>query len=156
MDAATALTNAAREIFAAQHDAMRNVVRGLSAEALNWKPVTDSESNSIATMLSHALDAERFHLAAAADVVVDRDRESHFRVTVASADELLALIDRAEQENNGFLDRVTADRLAGVVQRPGPDRTGAWRLLHAVEHSNEHIGQAQLTRQLSENRSPSV
>lgn len=147
-----AVRESTREILQDQKASMREIVTGLSAEALNWKPgiEVDAETNSIAQMLSHALDAERFLLAAAIDETVDRDREAHFRQIVSSADEMLALIDQVETEVEGFLGRMTAEHLAAEVARPGRSHNGAWWLLHAVEHSREHIGQAYLTRQMYE------
>lgn len=133
-----------------QHTTMREVVTGLSADALNWKPVADA--NSICVLVSHALDAEKFLLTSAVDIAFDRDRESHFRATTHGDAELLALIDRAEAENDGYLARLNAEHLAQEVARPGRTHTGAWWVLHAVEHTREHVGQALLTRQLWEAR----
>jgi uncharacterized damage-inducible protein DinB len=147
-----ALKTAAKQVLAVQKQAMRDVVSGLDAEALNWKPLDGQETNSIAALFAHALDAERFLIASSVDVTLDRDREAQFRVEVASADELLALIDRTETEVNGWIDRLTAEHLATEIARPNRTRTGAWWLLHAIEHSNEHVGQALLTRQLFEAR----
>jgi uncharacterized damage-inducible protein DinB len=103
-------------------------------------------------MLSHALDAERYLIASSVDITLDRDREAQFRVEVESDADLLALIDRTEQEVNGWIDSLTAERLAAQVARPNRTHSGAWWLLHAIEHSNEHVGQALLTRQLYEAR----
>jgi uncharacterized damage-inducible protein DinB len=143
-----------RQILSSQKDSMREVVSGLSVEALNWQPAGGKETNSIAQMLSHALEAERFLTATAVGATVDRAREAQFEVTVNSADELTALIDRSEQQVNGYLDQITPEMLSKVTTRSDArgDRTfsGAWWLLHAVEHSREHIGQALLTRQLYE------
>jgi uncharacterized damage-inducible protein DinB len=154
MDALRAIREGTWQILREQKAAMREIVTGLSAEALNWQPEAEqgAETNSIAQMLSHALDAERFLLAAAVDATVDRDREAHFRVRVDNDAELLALIDRIEQEVNGYLDRLTDTFLTQEIARPGRTHSGAWWLLHAVEHSREHIGQAYLTRQLYELR----
>jgi uncharacterized damage-inducible protein DinB len=153
-DPIQALRDATRQILHEQHATMREVVHGLSPEALNWKP--GPETNSIAVLLSHALDAERFCMSAAADVQVERDREAQFRVEVARADELLALVDRMEEEIDGYIARVRGEHLGAAIDRSNPERTriqtGAWWLLHAVEHSREHIGQALLTRQLWERR----
>jgi uncharacterized damage-inducible protein DinB len=147
-----ALKTAAKQVLAVQKQAMRDVVSGLDAEALNWKPLDGQETNSIAALFAHALDAERFLIASSVDVTLDRDREAQFRVEVASADELLALIDRTETEVNGWIDSLTEESLATEIARPNRTRTGAWWLLHAIEHSNEHVGQALLTRQLVEAR----
>jgi uncharacterized damage-inducible protein DinB len=152
MDAFQAVRDGTRQILREQKSSMREIVGGLSAEALNWKPGTGSaaETNSIAQMLSHALDAERFLIAASIDVALDRDREAHFRVTVGGAHELLELIDGVEREVDGWLDDMTPEHLTAAVARPGRTHSGAWWLLHAVEHSREHVGQAYLTRQLYE------
>jgi uncharacterized damage-inducible protein DinB len=154
MDTISAVREGTRQILREQKDSMREIVSGLSAEALNWKPAAEqgAETNSIAQMLSHALDAERYLVSAAVDVNVDRDRESHFRVAVESDSDFLALIDRIEQEVNGYLAQLTAEHLASDIARPGRTHSGTWWLLHAVEHSREHIGQAYLTRQLYELR----
>jgi uncharacterized damage-inducible protein DinB len=140
-----------RTILHDQHRRWREVVTGLDAEALNWKPGADT--NSIAILVSHSLDAERFLLANSVNVELDRDRESKFRAQASGADELLALIDEIETDVDGYLDKTTAESLSAEVARPGRTRTGAWWALHAVEHSCEHVGQAELTRQMWEQRS---
>jgi uncharacterized damage-inducible protein DinB len=145
-----ALKMAAKQILGNQKTAMREVVNGLDSAALNWKPLDGQDTNSIAVLITHALDAERYLVAASVDVTLDRDREAQFRVEVESAADLLALIDRTEAEVNGWLDSLTADQLAADVVRPNRTHSGAWWLLHAIEHSNEHVGQALLTRQIIE------
>jgi uncharacterized damage-inducible protein DinB len=145
-----ALRAAAKQVLGVQKQAMRDVVGGLDGAALNWKPLDGQETNSIAVLLSHALDAERYLVASSVDVTLDRDREAQFRVEVESAADLLALIDRTEAEVNGWIDSLTAEQLAAEVTRPNRTHPGAWWLLHAIEHSNEHVGQALLTRQLYE------
>jgi uncharacterized damage-inducible protein DinB len=147
-----ALRAAAKQVLGTQKKAMREVVSGLPAEALNWKPLGGQDTNSIAALLSHALDAERYLIASSVDITLERDREAQFRVEVESAGELLALIDRVEGEVNGWIDSLTETHLAAEVARPNRTHTGAWWLLHAIEHSNEHVGQALLTRQLWEAR----
>ena len=149
------LKAAAHEALQGQKAAMRSIVGGMSSEGLNWKPAGPggaggSETNSIAQMLSHALEAERFLVLTAIDEQMDRNREAQFQVMVNSAEEMIEQIDRTEQEVNEALDRLTADHLGQEISRTTRTRTGAWWLLHAIEHSNEHVGQASLTRQLYE------
>ncbi|HEX2283028.1 MAG TPA: DinB family protein [Thermomicrobiales bacterium] len=149
-DTVDTIRDTCRTILHNQHDRWRNVVNGLNAEALNWKP--GDETNSIAVLLSHGLDAERFCVANSVDVTLDRDREAKFRTQVSSADDLLSVIDESEREIDGYLDRMTADSLSAEVTRGDRTRTGAWWVLHSLEHSCEHAGQAELTRQLWEHR----
>ncbi|MDQ3547513.1 MAG: DinB family protein, partial [Chloroflexota bacterium] len=79
-----ALKTAAKQVLGEQKKAMRDVVSGLDGAALNWKPIDGQDTNSIAVLLSHALDAERYLVASSVDVTLDRDREAQFRVEVAS------------------------------------------------------------------------
>jgi uncharacterized damage-inducible protein DinB len=144
------LRDGARQVLSEQKASMREIVSDMSAEALNWKPQGVGDTNSIAQMLAHALDAERFLVAAAVDQQVDRDRERHFRVSVARSQELLDLIDQIEQEVNGYLERLTPAHLGQQITRSGRSHSGTWWLLHAIEHSREHIGQAYLTKQLTD------
>ncbi|MFZ5854673.1 MAG: DinB family protein [Chloroflexota bacterium] len=146
-----ALSQTVRQILHEGHDAMRQIIAGLDADALGWRPGRDT--NSIAVLVAHSLEAERFLVATAADVEVERDREAQFRIEVAGPDVLLALIDQREAEIDALLGRVTAATLVAGISRPGRTHPGAWWLLHALEHSREHVGQAALTRQLYEQRS---
>lgn len=152
-----AITTALRQIFADQKATMREVVGGLDAEALNWAPDGGAETNSIAQMLSHALEAERFLVASAVGADVERHREAQvreaqFAVAIGGGEELLAEIDRTEGLVNGWLAHLSDERLAADLPRRGVPHNGAWWVLHALEHSREHVGQALLTRQLYETR----
>jgi uncharacterized damage-inducible protein DinB len=147
-DPVAAVRESIRQILQTQHAGWRDIVTGLSADALNWKP--GDETNSIAVLISHALDAERFLLATSVDAEIDRDRDAKFRVNAASGDELVAIVDQTESDINGYLDALTADHLGQEVVRGARTHTGSWWLLHAVEHSCEHLGQASLTKQMWE------
>jgi hypothetical protein len=137
-----------RRLFHECHAGMRDVVRGLTADELDWKPIEGA--NSIAVLVAHSLDSERFLVAAAADVTFDRDREAQFLVRGLSSTDCLALIDRVEAEVDGYLAAVRPDLLDAELVRGPRVHPGAWWLLHPLEHCREHLGQALLTRQLLE------
>ena len=139
-----------RELFHDCHAGMRDVVRDLTVDELDWKPVDGA--NSIAVLVAHALDSERFLVAAAADVTFERDREAQFLVSGVSSVDCLALIDRVEAEVDGYLEAVRADLFESELVRGPRVHPGAWWLLHPLEHCREHLGQALLTRQLLEAR----
>ena len=130
------------------HAALRQLLAGLTAATLDWKP--GSETNSIAALVTHAMDAERHLTAVVADVVLERDREAAFRVEGRTAAELIELIDATERDVDGHLARITPDRLAVTIVRPNRTATGAGWLLVVAAHSREHLGQATLTCQLAE------
>jgi len=132
------------------HAAMRDLVAALPVSALDWKP--GQETNSIAALVVHALDAERHLTGVVADLALPRDREAAFRVEGLTGDELVTQIDAAERDVDGHLALVTGDRLAATIERPSrtATATGAGWLVFVAAHSREHIGQASLTRQLAE------
>jgi uncharacterized damage-inducible protein DinB len=134
--------------FHETHNAMRDVVRGLSPALLDWKP--GDQTNSIAVLIAHALDSELHGTAVVAGITMPRDRDAAFAVRGLTADELVAMIDSVERDVDGFLGRLTKDRLDSAIERFGRTASGARWLLHAAIHDQEHIGQAMLTRQLAE------
>ncbi len=138
------------ELLHDTHEGMRTVVRGLPVEGLDWRPADGA--NSIGVLVAHALDAERFLIAAAADITFERDREAQFRVAGLSADDYIGLVDRVETEVDGFLARIRPDVLTATIERGPRVHAGPWWLLHPLEHAREHLGQAFLTRQLLEAR----
>lgn len=148
-----ALSAGVRQVLGEQKEAMRELVGALDAGALNWTPLSGTETNSIAQLLAHAMEAERFLLASAVDAPIERNREAQFQVAVPGPADVLALIDQTQQVGEGFLARLTAEHLTREITRGARTRPGSWWLLHAIEHSSEHLGQALLTRQLYDARS---
>jgi uncharacterized damage-inducible protein DinB len=143
-----ALLASVRQILHDGHQEMRQIATGRDSDVLNWRP--GSDTNSIVALVAHALDAERYLLATVAGIDIERNRDAQFELRVSDSDELLALIDPIEREVDGYLDRLDGARLTSSITRPGRTREGFWWLLHAIEHSREHIGQATLTLQLYE------
>jgi uncharacterized damage-inducible protein DinB len=153
-DPVQTLRDGLRRQFRDQHAMMRQVVQGLDLDALNWLPGADT--NSIAQLLGHALESERFLTATAMNVAMTREREAPFHIIVPSVEDVLALIEQTASELDSVLNHLSAEQLAREVTRTistgETTRTGAQWLLLAVAHAREHIGQALLTRQLYEQR----
>ncbi len=153
-DLVAAVRSAVESTLREQHDVLRELVRGLTPIVLNWSP--GPEMNSIAVLVGHLLDAERYLVAAALGETIERDRERWFRYEAPSDTALLDLIDQVERETLGRLARLTAETLVQEFSPPndrlGRSFTGLRWLLHAIQHNREHIGQALLTRQLAEQR----
>ena len=144
--------DAAREIATGSLDAMRRAVVGAPPELLNWRPAGD-DTNPIAVLAVHALGSTRWWLSIAIKgTVPQRDRAAEFRTEVSSADELLSIVDpvatdcRAHLEFGDVLDPGTSR----TDPRDGTTVTAAWALIHAVEHLQEHVAHAELTRQVWE------
>jgi uncharacterized damage-inducible protein DinB len=149
---------AALAAFREGEEAFREVLAGLPDGALNWQP--GPGTNSIAVLVEHAWGAARAWTARAAGREVERDRAAEFRVT-RSASELADLLAHGLAQIEEHLAAVDPTRYGERSLPPGTqppasarDVTRAWCLLHAVEHAREHLGQAQLTRQLWQQQSP--
>ena len=135
------------EQFQAVHGLLRDEVRDLSVEELNWKPAP--ETNSIAVLVVHTLGSEAEVLRVAANVPGERDRPAEFRVEANDAEDLLREIDQADAYIEAMAPRITAEDLA--ADRPRGDRppeTGLHWLLTNYGHAREHLGHIQLTKQL--------
>ena len=135
------------EQFQVVHGLLRDEVRDLPVEELNWKPAP--ETNSIAVLVVHTLGSEAEVLRVAADVPGDRDRPAEFRATANDAEDLLREIDQADAYIEAMAPRITAEDLA--AERPRGDRppeTGLHWLLTNYGHAREHLGHIQLTKQL--------
>jgi hypothetical protein len=135
------------EQFQVVHGQLRDEVRDLSVEELNWKPAP--ETNSSAVLVVHTLGSEAEVLRVAANVPGERDRPAEFRVTATGADDLLREIDQADAYIEAMAPRITAEDLA--AERPRGDRppeTGLHWLLTNYGHAREHLAHIQLTKQL--------
>ena len=148
------LVSAARYMFDRFVEDMRSAIRGVSMEALNWRPAGD-ETNSIAVITVHAITSTRTWLSVAVGAPEpERDRDAEFRVVAADEAELLAILDRFGDDCRTVL-AVDHELDWGAVRAPhrrpfpAPEPiTAGWALLHALEHLREHVAHLQLTRQL--------
>ena len=154
---------AARQIIDESIGNLRLAVSGLTAEALNWRPAGE-DTNPIAVLAVHAMHSTRSWLSVALGASLpERDRDAEFLTVAAGADELLAIVDRLAADCRTLL--ATDDPFEPGEMRVSHLRaslgkaevvSGAWAMLHAVEHLREHMGHAQLTRQLWERREGSA
>ena len=139
-----------REGFREVHEKIRELVEGMDADALNWKP--HPEANSIAVLVTHTLGSEREMLAAVRGITVERDRPSEFRAE-ADAGELAAQIERADAHLDEHAGAITAEDLTSPRPRGDrPPRPGIEWLVTNYGHAREHLAQIELTKQLYEGR----
>lgn len=130
----------------------REAYAGLPAEALDWCPGQDM--NTFGVLVVHTTGAARFWIGVALDDVPDRNRDLEFQARGLSAAELDAHFARLEADVQGLLERLSLADLAVIRTVPNRDRqcSAGWALLHALEHTGLHLGHAQITRQLWEQR----
>lgn len=135
----------ALERFGDQERRYLAVVQGLSDDALNWRP--GPETNSIAVLVAHAWGAAQAWTARASGTEIERDRAAEFRVVLSGA-ECAALIRRAMARVASFVAEIDPATYGDDRVTPGGEHvTVAHCLIHAVEHNQEHLGHAELTRQ---------
>ena len=150
---------AASEVFEESIRGLRAAITGLSAEGLNWRPA-GTDTNPIAVLAVHAMGSTRSWLAVAFGAPLpERDRDAEFRTVAGGPEELIEHVDRVVEDCRSLLAGTGAfdpgaQRTSHVRTSSGQAEvvSGAWAMLHAVEHLSEHVGHAQLTRQLWEQR----
>lgn len=134
------------EEFEGLHARMRAVVKDLDEIALNGVPAEGE--NSIAALITHTLGSEKGWLHRAAGRPFKRDRKAEFRAKASAAD-LASALDATEPlvkdlllatEEAGYRTTLTLD--------DGRKITVAYCVTHALTHAAEHVGHAELTRDL--------
>jgi uncharacterized damage-inducible protein DinB len=135
------------EQFQVVHGQLRDEVRDLSVEELNWKP--GPETNSIAALIVHTLGSEAEVLRVAAKVAGERDRDAEFRATANDAEDLVRQLDQADSYLEAMAPRIMAENLAEELPRGDrPPETGLHWLVTNYGHAREHLAHIQLTKQL--------
>jgi hypothetical protein len=149
---------AARDILGDSLDEFRKALDGCSSDELNRRPAGD-DTNGLAVLATHAMHSSRSWLSLAVSAPLpDRDRDAEFRVVVEDAGAFMATFDALAGECRALIETdlpFDPGRLGTAPWRTyNSDEpvTAAWALLHALEHLREHVGHAQLTRQLWEER----
>lgn len=139
------------EQFKAVHDQLREEVRGLDRDGLNWKPAPDT--NSVAVLVVHTLGSEAEVYRIVANVPSDRNRAAEFTVAQDQAD-LLARLDAADALLDKLSAKITAADLAAIRPRgQNAPETGLHWLVTNYGHAREHLAHIQLTRQLLDAKS---
>ncbi len=136
-------------ILQACHTDILKALDGLPSAALDW--ISGPEMNSISIMVFHLTGAERYWIGdVAAQKPSDRDRDSEFKVHDVGLDVIRKRLDDSLAYARKTLEKLTLQDLEKPRTSPRDGRkfTVAWALLHALEHSNLHLGHIQITRQL--------
>jgi uncharacterized damage-inducible protein DinB len=133
------------------HREMDKSLAGLSQAAVDWSP--GPEMNSLGVLAAHTAGAERYWIG---DVVgrdpSQRVREHEFETAGMGAAALQARLAQALAHSQQVLARLTLADLGEERHASRHDRnyTVAWALLHALDHTAEHMAHMQMVRQLWE------
>jgi uncharacterized damage-inducible protein DinB len=137
------------DILQACHTDILKALDGLPPAALDW--ISGPEMNSISVMVFHLTGAERYWIGdVAAQESSDRDRASEFKVHDVGVDVIRKRLNDSLAYARKTLEKLTLQDLEASRTSPRDGRkfTVVWALLHALEHSNLHLGHIQITRQL--------
>ena len=147
---------AARENIGGSLSEIRKAVAALTVHQLNARPAGEG-SNPLGVIAIHALGSTRSWLALATGAPLPpRDRPAEFRTVVEDAEAFVGEVDKRIAAILALIE--TAEPFdpsrTGVATWTGASAsepvTAAWALQHALTHLGEHVGHAQLTRQLLE------
>ena len=137
----------------ALHADMKSAIEGLPVEALDWSP--GPHMNSLCAVVVHTAGSQRYWIG---DVVGQdpsgRNREAEFRAHGMNAVMLKLRLDETRAHTRSVLAELAPQDLETLRASPSNGRrfTVAWALAHALEHTAIHVGHAQITRQLWDQR----
>ena len=156
-----------RRLLTQKNQEIQALLADLPAEALLWKPFEGeawgNPANTLGEILAHGISST-VYLLRRADWILDRipweavegdEGPDEFGPANHDLAYLRARSDRMVESVNQALDQLTtledlaASRPHPVVGRPMNVR---YDIQHAIEHLSQHIGHAQLTRQLWEKK----
>lgn len=131
---------------------VRDLIAGLPAEALNWRPreaADDPATNSLAVLAAHVAGAEHFWIGeVVGGLPPTRDRDAEFATQAASQAELVELLDQVGRGTQKVLSTVSEADLDGAREARGRAIPVRWCILHVIDHTALHLGHMQLTYQL--------
>lgn len=135
------------------HDDMKKAFKELPQTALDWVPGPDMLS--LCVVVVHTTGAERYWVGdVACQDSSGRNRGAEFEVQGLEGAELVNRLDQSLVYVKGATEKFKLDNLQEIRNSPRDDRkfTVGWALAHALEHTALHLGHAQVTRQLWEQR----
>ncbi len=140
--------------FTVLHKTLIEALEGLPQEALDWSPGPDF--NSITRLIVHLTGAERFLFG---DLIMGqptgRDRDLEFQAEGWSAEQLAKRIYLAEETIAQSLGTLALADLEAGRNHPkhNTEVPVGFAVLHALEHSAEHLGEVKLLRRMWEQKS---
>ncbi len=127
------------------------VVDALPEDALNWRP-GNAETNSVAQLVRHVTAVQHVLLGHALGESPEHDHAHSLRNDPATKEELHGLIAAAQAKKDDQLARLDSmDMSEALPGQRGPTLRAQY-VIHSADHGQEHLGHAELTKQLWEQR----
>lgn len=130
-----------------------DLLEGLPQEALDWRPGEDT--SSLAVLAAHTAGSTRYRLG---EVCLGepptRDRPAEFRTAEMDAAALQTHLRDTVEHARKSLAQLSMEDLPRIRPMPGRgmEVSIAEALLQALEHGSQHLGHAQLTLQMWQQR----
>lgn len=137
------------------HNDYVNYLDNLSTDELDWVP--GHEMNSLCVITVHVTEAERYWLGMGVGDEIPRNRQAEFMAKGYEADDLLMRFEENFQYAERALSNFSVSQFGEFREvRLNPNNiwkcTAGWALLHALDHTAEHLGHVGITRQLVDRR----
>jgi hypothetical protein len=129
-------------------DRLVGCLDGLTSDQLNWRPPAP-ETNSLYVLASHIVgNAEQNLLGVLCGQPVARNRAAEFAAAGETAEPVRRRWQELRAQMEAALDVLPPSRLDQELKHPRGMLTGREVLTLQARHAAEHLGQAELTRQL--------
>jgi hypothetical protein len=141
------------ELLDTLHRDFTKAIDGLPTEALDWVPGEDM--NSLCVLVVHTTGATRYWIGdVAGGIPSNRDRAAEFSAHGLDAAALKQRFADTLAFARNLLEKFRLEDLDKQCLAPlqGDTRSAGWALFHALEHTALHMGHAQITRQLWDQR----
>jgi hypothetical protein len=141
------------KLLEALYGDFEKAIEGLSVEALDWTPGADM--NSLTVLIVHTTGATSFLVGEiAGDIPSNRDRAAEFKTAGWDEAKLKARLSESLGLVRGVVDKLTIDDLTKTKFSESRNRTYVYAeaVFHALDHTGLHVGHAQITRQLWDQR----
>jgi hypothetical protein len=121
---------------------------GLDEEDLNWRPLNNA--NSLYVLATHTMaNLEENILGVLAGRKALRNRNEDFKVKGSSIAPVKQSWRESQERVSSYLKELTVADLNKEYQHPRRGKITGWEILMAVSrHASEHVGHAELTRDL--------
>ena len=144
------------QLFAKHHETAQATLAGLSAAALNWRPLPvrpgeHPDTNTLAGLGTHLAGSQRYWLGEMfAGRNPARDREAELGASAATPEVLLADLAEAAGRVQATLAGMTPEALLQTVPYRDQPVTKRWMIGHMLSHLAGHLAEMALIRQLWE------
>lgn len=127
------------------------VVDAMPDDALTWRPGNE-ETNSVAQLVRHVTAVQTVLLARALGEPMEHNHEYSLRNDPATREELHGLIAGAKAKKDEQLMRLDAMDMSEMLPSQRGPTMRANYVIHTADHGQEHLGHAELAKQLWEQR----